>query len=227
MRQPQRHRAGDLDLHQMGVLRQELFTLGFALKADVVVPRGDLAVKGDPQLRVVVADQRDAVIADVSLGEEAIAADHVVDLDRDVADQIRGQLAGLDVAVGVVAGHRDPALVDNALVLFLDLKEDEAVFFGRAVGAEPQLFLVGGFFQRGLDQLVIRVVKVDVADVALIKAVGMHMRAEALHQVFVLLLRQHIFLFNSFEDVCESHVQLPFRMCRVFLSMVTVYGGCV
>ena len=105
MRKPQGHRAGDLDLHQDVARIEELFALGFALEPDVLIAGYDLAVEGDPQLGVVVADQREAAVADVCLREQSVAADHVVDLDRDVADQMLGQFAGADVAVGFVTGH--------------------------------------------------------------------------------------------------------------------------
>ena len=211
MGEPEGHSSGYLDLHQAAALGQELFALGVALQADVVVARGDLAVEGYPQLGIVDARQSQPAVADEGLGVQTVAAYHVVDLGRDVAGEMPGQAAGQDVAVGLVAGHGYAALVDDALIFLLDLEEHRGLRLGRAVGTQPELLLIRGLRERGLDQLVGDVVEVDVADDRFAELILAHIWGEARQYGFVLLLGEQIFLFNSLEDVGEGHVEDSFR----------------
>ena len=174
VRQPQGHCAGDLDLHQVGLFGEDLVSLCGAFETDVVIARGDVAVKGDAQVRVVLTRPCDAPVADERLGSEAVAAYHVVDLGGDVAGDAFGQLAAVDIGIGFVERHGDAALIDDAAVLLLDLEENGAVALRDAVGAEPQLLFVGGLRERGLDQLVFGIVKVDVADLGFAVFVDLH-----------------------------------------------------
>ena len=174
VRQPQGHRAGDLDLHQIGFIRQDPVAFGFALEPDVTVARGDVAVEGDPQVGIGRAGPRGAAVTDECLGGEAVAAYHIVDLGGDVSGDALRQAAAADVMIRFVERHRNAPLIDDPAVLLLDLEEHGAVAFGNAVGAEPQLFLVGGLFERGLDQFIVAVIEVDVADIGLAVFVDLH-----------------------------------------------------
>ena len=139
-----------------------------------------------------------------------VAAHHVVDLDGDVALEVRGELAALDIFICFAERHGDAALVDDAAVFLLDLKEHGGVGIGCAVGAQAELFFVGRLSQRGLDQLVVGVIEVDVADLGLAVFVDLHIGGDRLDQGFILLLGEHVFLFNSFEDISKSHGDSPF-----------------
>ena len=214
-RQPQRHRAGDLDLHEEGVFIEQLDAVRCAFKTRVAVAGGDIAVEGDAQVGVIPACPRDAAVADKGFGREAVALHHIVDLGRDVALDAFGQLSAVDIGVGFAQLHRDTALVDDAAVLLLDLEEHGGIHVGNAVGAQPQLFFICGLQQRGLDQLVVGVVEIDIADLGLAVAVDLHVGGDCVDKIFVLFAREHVFFLDAAEDVSESHGVCSFRV--VFL----------
>ena len=136
-----------------------------------------------------------------------------------------GKYAGIHVVVSFVQLHTDAALVDDASVLFLDLEEDGAVIIRDAVGTQAELFFIQGLFKRGLDQLVVTVIEVDVADVGLAVFVDSHIRFYRLDQIFVLLLCEHVFFLDSFEDVSESHSKAPF--CDLITGWIRCFSVMV
>ena len=87
-----------------------------------------------------------------------------VDLVQDLPVAV-GTLPGKEVFPAFLQLHIDPALVDDALVFFLEFQKDRALrVLGDAVAAQPQLFFVDRLFQRGANQLKIVGIKIDAAD---------------------------------------------------------------
>ena len=91
------------------------------------------------------------------------------------------------------------------VVLLLDLDEGLRVRVRRAVGAQPQLFLVHRPVERAADEPEIRRIIIDVADGGLGKAVALHARGEHRRKPVVLLLRHEVFLLVAAKHGLVSH----------------------
>lgn len=98
----------------------------------------------------------------------------------------------------------DPALENHAGAFFLQLDKDGAVRCRDAVAADPQLFLVGGFFDRGADELPVWGIVVNVADAVPAVAVGLHMGLHPLEQRLLLAGGQKVLFFAPFKMIGGS-----------------------
>lgn len=122
-----------------------------------------------------------------------------VDLVQDLPVAV-GALPGKEVFPALLQLHIDPALVDDALVLFLEFQKDRALrVLGDAVAAQPQLFFVDRLFQRGANQLEIVGIKIDAADGVQPVLVQLHPLLDSLPHHAVLLGGEQILLLVSFE----------------------------
>lgn len=122
-----------------------------------------------------------------------------IDLVQDLPVAV-GALPGKEVFAALLQLYIDPALVNDALVLFLEFQKDWALrVLEDAVAAQPQLFFVDRLFQRGANQLEIVGIKIDAADGVQPVLVQLHPLLDSLPHHAVLLGGEQILLLVSFE----------------------------
>ena len=183
--QPQRAGGGELDFHQDPVVGQQ--GRAAAAKAQVQLPGApaDVGVEGDPQLRIVDARQRGALIGEKDLRLRPV---HLLEPENLPAD-LPGGVIGHQIVekrLGQTGLQTDAALVDHAPVLLFQLREHRVPFAGGAVAAKPQLFLINRLLQRGADQPVVRRVVIETGNRIPAVFVGPAMLLQDLRQVLLL-----------------------------------------
>ena len=122
-----------------------------------------------------------------------------------------------DKLPGDVLRQRDAPLVDDALVFLFEFEKHLAARGRDAVAAQPQLFLVSRFFERGADEPVIGRIIIYIADGAVAVLVRAHARADRGFESGALRGRNAVFDLPPFKSK-SAHAGVPFAL------MVKLYG---
>lgn len=217
-RQPQGHCTGDLDFHQTLVGRDDLRTVARLCKCEVVAAFGDLAVKGQAEIMVVLSEERASLVADVLLGGNGVVAEKNIQLGEDLFLYVLIHTDGLfvleHVRVGFCERHGHAAFGDDAADLFLDLQKDLIVgACGGIVAAQADLLFIKGLGDGFADKVVIGGVVVDIVDAVVPAAdavfVRLHVLVDLLKQGFILFEGEQE--FDLFSLKCtDRHTRPPF-----------------
>ena len=165
--EPEGNRPRKLDLQEGRPLGEDGGAVAAQGQIQIVAAGEDVGVEGQTEGGILLAVVGIAHIADVDPRLHRLVGAVVVDLTEHLLVDV-GQPFGVDARVEVVlevaVAQFGSALGAHAVVFLFQLQEHLGVLGGNAVAAEAELFLVLGELDRAADDVIVKIVVVEIAD---------------------------------------------------------------
>ena len=149
---PQGNPARGFDLHEGLTGREDGGAIDLTTQGELVLTVQNVIVKGDSEVPTVHRVERLPLIAEKDGGNQRVIVGAEI---RNLMANLRGHRKRGILAQALTdqsLGKRQPPLVDNGFVLFLQLHKHRLLWRDLAVTAHPQLFLIAGPLQRAANE---------------------------------------------------------------------------